>query len=58
MNFSAILKQHGPLGLAVVVLAALLWQGQKIAQEERVTHTALLIDQMSALRHSCDPKAP
>ena len=58
MDFSAILKQHGPLGLSVVILSALLWQGQRIAEEERATHTALLIDQMSALRHACDPRAP
>lgn len=46
-----------PAALACA-LAGLLYMELKNAEAERVSHTAILIDQMSALRHACDPRAP
>ncbi len=58
MNFAGIFEKYGPLGFAVIVLGALLWKFQADAAKERTDHTYILVEQMSSLRHACDPKAP
>lgn len=58
MNIVALFDKYGPLGMAVIVLAFLLYMDRQDASKERAEHTVLLIEQMSALRHACDPKAP
>lgn len=58
MDIRGVLEKHGPLAVAVLVLAYILMQFQRDARQERADHTFILVEQMSALRHACDPKAP
>ena len=58
MNWLGLLKEYGFPTVVALGLGLLLKQQMDMQRAERVDHTALLIDQMSALRHACDPRAP
>jgi hypothetical protein len=45
-----VLKEYGFPTLVAAFLGALLWQSGVSAADERATHTAILIDQLSDLR--------
>jgi hypothetical protein len=45
-----ILKEYGFPTLVAAFLGAMLWQSGANAAEERASHTAILIDQLSDLR--------
>jgi len=49
-----LLKQYGILGLLVLGMSAFIWKLQSDATEERASHTALLIDQVSDLREKTE----
>ena len=56
MNLSEILSKHGPLGLALLLLAAMLWRAESVAQTERAQHTAILVDQLTDLREKVNER--
>lgn len=45
-----VLKEYGFPTLVAAFLGAMLWQSGVSATEERASHTAILIDQLSDLR--------
>jgi hypothetical protein len=45
-----VLKDYGFPTLVAAFLGAMLWQSGSNAAEERASHTAILIDQLSDLR--------
>ena len=58
MDWMRVLKEYGFPTVVAIGLGLLLKQQMKDAATERAEHTVILIDQLSALRHACDPKAP
>ena len=58
MDWMRVLKEYGFPTVVAIGLGLLLKQQMKDAAAERAEHTVILIDQLSALRHACDPKAP
>ena len=45
-----VLKEYGFPTLVAAFLGAMLWQSGANAAEERASHTAILVDQLSDLR--------
>ena len=58
MDWMRVLKEYGFPTVVAIGLGLLLKQQMDMQRAERAEHTAILIDQMSALRHACDKDAP
>lgn len=52
------IKTVGVPSAIALGLAWMLHEQQVQAAEERAGHSAMLLNEMSAMRHACDPKAP
>ena len=58
MDWMKVLKEYGFPTLVAIGLGLLLRQQMADAAKERADHTFILVDQLSSMRHACDPKAP